>query len=135
MRSLKTAPGRAMAGLLVPAEQVNNGRKGQGSEVYCVKLRAWSRCLSRRMKLEGKEKANVSAKALQVSLAYQFVTPLTSMTVRAWRIDGLEPIIDKPLDGMGWLRTVGMGKLLRTKSPQGVNSLSAPPLSRFSALG
>ncbi|OWK02825.1 ITIH1 [Cervus elaphus hippelaphus] len=52
------------------------------------------------MKLEGKEKANVSAKALQMSLAYQFVTPLTSMTVRGMADqDGLEPIIDKPLDG------------------------------------
>ncbi|KAF4023983.1 hypothetical protein G4228_015868 [Cervus hanglu yarkandensis] len=55
--------------------------------------------LAKRMKLEGKEKANVSAKALQMSLAYQFVTPLTSMTVRGMADqDGLEPIIDKPLD-------------------------------------
>uniref|UniRef100_A0AAF6YS64 Inter-alpha-trypsin inhibitor heavy chain H1 n=1 Tax=Bos taurus TaxID=9913 RepID=A0AAF6YS64_BOVIN len=57
--------------------------------------------LAKRMKLEGQEKANVSAKALQMSLAYQFVTPLTSMTVRGMTDqDGLEPIIDKPLDGM-----------------------------------
>ena len=69
------------------------------------KLRAWSRCLSGRMKLEGAEKANVSAKALKMSLAYQFVTPLTSMTIRGMADqDGLEPLIDKPLDGMGLQR-------------------------------
>ncbi|XP_014648452.1 PREDICTED: inter-alpha-trypsin inhibitor heavy chain H1 isoform X2 [Ceratotherium simum simum] len=53
--------------------------------------------LAKRMKLEGKEKANLSAKALQMSLAYQFVTPLTSMTIRGMEDqDGLKPIIDKP---------------------------------------
>ncbi|XP_003982368.1 inter-alpha-trypsin inhibitor heavy chain H1 [Felis catus] len=53
--------------------------------------------LAKRMKLEGKEKATATAKALQMSLAYQFVTPLTSMTIRGMTDeDGLEPIIDKP---------------------------------------
>ncbi|XP_057562679.1 inter-alpha-trypsin inhibitor heavy chain H1 [Hippopotamus amphibius kiboko] len=55
--------------------------------------------LAKRMKLEGPEKASVSAKALQMSLNYQFVTPLTSMTIRGMADqDGLEPIIDKPLE-------------------------------------
>ena len=106
----------------MPAEQVNNGRKGQGNaSLLPSKLRAWSRCLSRRMKLEGKEKANVSAKALQMSLAYQFVTPLTSMTVRGMADqDGLEPIIDKPLDGMGWLRgDCGHGEASENQKPPG----------------
>ena len=106
----------------MPAEQVNNGRKGQGNaSLLSSKLRAWSRCLSRRMKLEGKEKANVSAKALQMSLAYQFVTPLTSMTVRGMADqDGLEPIIDKPLDGMGWLRgDCGHGEASENQKPPG----------------
>lgn len=53
------------------------------------------------MKLEGEEKAKLLAKALEMSLAYQFVTPLTSMTMRGLvDEDGLEPIIDKPTEGM-----------------------------------
>lgn len=63
----------------MPAEQVNNGRKTKNAS-HCPS-HGLSRCLSRRMKLEGKEKANVSAKALQMSLAYQLVTPLTSTPV------------------------------------------------------
>ncbi|XP_054990152.1 inter-alpha-trypsin inhibitor heavy chain H1 [Sorex araneus] len=47
--------------------------------------------------LEGEEKANLSAKILQMSLKYQFVTPLTSMTIRGMTDkDSLEPVIDKP---------------------------------------
>lgn len=66
------------------------------------KLWAWGQRLSRRMKLKGEEKANVSAKALKMSMDYQFVTPLTSMTIRGMADqDGHEPIIDKPLEGMG----------------------------------
>ncbi|KAK1332301.1 hypothetical protein QTO34_006974 [Cnephaeus nilssonii] len=57
--------------------------------------------LAKRMKLEGEEKAKLLAKALQMSLAYQFVTPLTSMTMRGLvDEDGLEPVIDKPTEGM-----------------------------------
>uniref|UniRef100_A0A452V622 Inter-alpha-trypsin inhibitor heavy chain H1 n=1 Tax=Ursus maritimus TaxID=29073 RepID=A0A452V622_URSMA len=57
--------------------------------------------LAKRMKLEGKEKADLTAKALQMSLAYQFVTPLTSMTIRGMADqDGLEPVIDKPPEEM-----------------------------------
>lgn len=72
-------------------------------QVHChLNYGAWSQCLSRRMKLEGEEKANLTAKALQMSLAYQFVTPLTSMTIRGMEDeDGLKPIIDKPPEGMG----------------------------------
>ncbi|KAM5231084.1 inter-alpha-trypsin inhibitor heavy chain H1 isoform 2-T2 [Hipposideros larvatus] len=53
--------------------------------------------LAKRMRLEGEEEAKLSAKILQMSLAYQFVTPLTSMTMRGMKDeDGMEPIIDKP---------------------------------------
>ncbi|XP_005866373.1 PREDICTED: inter-alpha-trypsin inhibitor heavy chain H1 [Myotis brandtii] len=68
--------------------------------------------LAKRMKLEGAEKAKLMAKALQMSLAYQFVTPLTSMTMRGLvDEDGLEPVIDKstvgppPLEMLGQKRT------------------------------
>lgn len=72
-------------------------------QVHCHPgCRACSCCVPCRMKLEGKEKANVTAKALQMSLAYQFVTPLTSMIMRGMTDeDGLEPIIDKPPEGRG----------------------------------
>ncbi|XP_072576927.1 inter-alpha-trypsin inhibitor heavy chain H1-like [Vulpes vulpes] len=63
------------------------------------------------MKLEGKEKADVAAKALQMSLAYQFVTPLTSMTIRGMADeDGLEPVIDKPPEDSLPLEMVGHRK-------------------------
>ncbi|XP_025128212.2 inter-alpha-trypsin inhibitor heavy chain H1 isoform X2 [Bubalus bubalis] len=75
--------------------------------------------LAKRMKLEGEEKANVSAKALQMSLAYQFVTPLTSMTVRGMTDqDGLEPIIDKPLDDSPPLEMVGPRKTFMLAASQ-----------------
>ncbi|XP_076985127.1 inter-alpha-trypsin inhibitor heavy chain H1 [Tamandua tetradactyla] len=55
--------------------------------------------LAKRMMVEGEEKAKLSAEALKMSLAYQFVTPLTSMTIGGMEDqDGLEPIIDKPLE-------------------------------------
>ncbi|XP_054585625.1 inter-alpha-trypsin inhibitor heavy chain H1 isoform X2 [Eptesicus fuscus] len=67
--------------------------------------------LAKRMKLEGEEKAKLLAKALQMSLAYQFVTPLTSMTMRGLvDEDGLEPVIDKPTEGPGPQEMVGPKK-------------------------
>lgn len=52
----------------------------------------------------------MAAKALQMSLAYQFVTPLTSMTIRGMADeDGLEPVIDKPPEGRA-LRGAGGGR-------------------------
>nr|P97278.1 RecName: Full=Inter-alpha-trypsin inhibitor heavy chain H1; Short=ITI heavy chain H1; Short=ITI-HC1; Short=Inter-alpha-inhibitor heavy chain 1; Flags: Precursor [Mesocricetus auratus]BAA13938.1 inter-alpha-trypsin inhibitor heavy chain 1 [Mesocricetus auratus] len=52
--------------------------------------------LAKRMKMEGEERANLSSQALKMSLDYQFVTPLTSMTIRGLTDeDGLEPTIDK----------------------------------------
>ena len=75
--------------------------------------------MSPRMKLEGKEKADLTAKALQMSLAYQFVTPLTTMTIRGMvDQDGLEPVIDKPPEGMcsGKGQAGGLGRLLRPKT-------------------
>uniref|UniRef100_H0UTK8 Inter-alpha-trypsin inhibitor heavy chain H1 n=1 Tax=Cavia porcellus TaxID=10141 RepID=H0UTK8_CAVPO len=57
--------------------------------------------LAKRMKAEGEEKANLSAQVLKMSLDYQFVTPLTSMTIRGMEDeDGLEPTIDKSPEGM-----------------------------------
>ncbi|XP_016065719.1 PREDICTED: inter-alpha-trypsin inhibitor heavy chain H1 [Miniopterus natalensis] len=53
--------------------------------------------LAKQLKLKGEEKAKLLAEILQMSLAYQFVTPLTSMTIRGLvDKDGLEPVIDKP---------------------------------------
>lgn len=63
--------------------------------------------------MEGEEKAKLSAKILEMSLAYQFVTPLTSMTMRGMvDEDGLEPIIDKPEEGTGPAEgeAVGLGE-------------------------
>ncbi|KAM7336435.1 hypothetical protein ACRRTK_004928 [Alexandromys fortis] len=52
--------------------------------------------LAKRMKMEGAERANLSSQILKMSLDYQFVTPLTSMTIRGLTDqDGLEPTIDK----------------------------------------
>ena len=82
--------------------------------------------MSCRMKLEGKEKATATAKALQMSLAYQFVTPLTSMTIRGMTDeDGLEPIIDKPPEGRGAAKgeAAGLRRLLRAKNFLGFDSL------------
>lgn len=68
--------------------------------------------LAKRMKMEGEERANLSSQALKMSLDYQFVTPLTSMTIRGLTDeDGLEPTIDKtpedsqPLEMVGPRRT------------------------------
>ncbi|XP_006190452.1 inter-alpha-trypsin inhibitor heavy chain H1 [Camelus dromedarius] len=67
--------------------------------------------LDKRMKLKGEEKANVSAKALKMSMDYQFVTPLTSMTIRGMADqDGHEPIIDKPLEDSPPLEMLGPRK-------------------------
>lgn len=93
-------------------------------------------CLACRMKAEGEEKANLSAQVLKMSLDYQFVTPLTSMTIRGMEDeDGLEPTIDKSPEGM---TTKGLqsGRLW-AKNLLGVNSLlfssfpDSPPLGEF----
>ncbi|KAL2803698.1 inter-alpha-trypsin inhibitor heavy chain H1 isoform b [Daubentonia madagascariensis] len=74
--------------------------------------------LAKRMKVEGAERANLSSQALKMSLAYQFVTPLTSMTIRGLADqDGLKPIIDKPpedslpLEMLGHRRTFVLSAL------------------------
>ncbi|KAM4882187.1 inter-alpha-trypsin inhibitor heavy chain H1 [Thomomys bottae] len=68
--------------------------------------------LAKRMNMEGVERDNLSSQILKMSLAYQFVTPLTSMTIRGLvDEDGLEPTIDKspedsqPLEMVGPRRT------------------------------
>ncbi|XP_008053168.1 inter-alpha-trypsin inhibitor heavy chain H1 isoform X2 [Carlito syrichta] len=64
--------------------------------------------LAKRMKVEGEERANLSSQALKMSLAYQFVTPLTSMTIRGMADeDGLKPTIDKPPEDSLPLEMVG----------------------------
>ncbi|KAM6177162.1 inter-alpha-trypsin inhibitor heavy chain H1 [Erethizon dorsatum] len=74
--------------------------------------------LAKRMKMEGEEKDNLSAQILKMSLDYQFVTPLTSMTIRGMvDEDGLEPTIDKspedspPLEMVGPRRTFVLSAL------------------------
>ncbi|NP_999089.2 inter-alpha-trypsin inhibitor heavy chain H1 precursor [Sus scrofa] len=85
--------------------------RGHMLENYVERLWAYltiQELLAKRMKLEGAEKASVSAKALQMSLDYQFVTPLTSMTIRGMADkDGLEPVIDKPLEDSQPLEMLG----------------------------
>uniref|UniRef100_A0A8D2DH44 Inter-alpha-trypsin inhibitor heavy chain H1 n=1 Tax=Sciurus vulgaris TaxID=55149 RepID=A0A8D2DH44_SCIVU len=68
--------------------------------------------LAKRMTVDGEERANLSSQILKMSLDYQFVTPLTSMTIRGMTDhDGLEPTIDKtpedsqPLEMLGPRRT------------------------------
>lgn len=52
--------------------------------------------------MEGAERANLSSQILKMSLDYQFVTPMTSMTIRGLTDqDGLEPTIDKTPEGTG----------------------------------
>lgn len=94
------------------------------SRVRChASCRAWSRFLSHRMKLEGEEKANLSAKALQMSLDYQFVTPLTSMIMKGMvDEDGLQPIIDKSPEGMSSAegKAVGLREASESQKPPGL---------------
>lgn len=66
--------------------------------------------------MEGEEKEKLSAEILQMSLAYQFVTPLTSMTMRGMvDEDGLEPILDKLEEGTGPAES--LGRILKAKKP------------------
>ncbi|XP_075405121.1 inter-alpha-trypsin inhibitor heavy chain H1 isoform X1 [Tenrec ecaudatus] len=65
--------------------------------------------LAKRMKVEGEEKADLSAQALKMSLDYQFVTPLTSMTISGMvDQDGLRPTIDKPSEELVGPRRIYM---------------------------
>lgn len=104
-------------------------------QVHCrPSCGAWSRCLFHRMKLEGEEKAKLLAKALQMSLAYQFVTPLTSMTMRGLvDEDGLEPVIDKPTEGMisAVGEAVGLGEASGGFNSPPFLSLPGSPLGEF----
>ncbi|XP_006892299.1 PREDICTED: inter-alpha-trypsin inhibitor heavy chain H1 [Elephantulus edwardii] len=70
--------------------------------------------LAKRMKVEGEEKANLSAEILKMSLDYQFVTPLTSMTISGMvDQDGLGPTIDKPQEDDQPSELVGPGRMFR----------------------
>lgn len=70
--------------------------------IICTEALESSTRLTRRMKMEGEERANLSSQVLKMSLDYHFVTPLTSMTIRGLTDeDGLEPTIDKSQDGTG----------------------------------
>ncbi|XP_023403398.1 inter-alpha-trypsin inhibitor heavy chain H1 [Loxodonta africana] len=75
--------------------------------------------LAKRMKVEGEEKANLSAQALKMSLAYQFVTPMTSMTISGMADqDGLGPTIDKPQEGMGSVELLGPRRMYKLSALQ-----------------
>ncbi|XP_007950264.1 inter-alpha-trypsin inhibitor heavy chain H1 [Orycteropus afer afer] len=85
--------------------------------------------LAKRMKVEGEEKANLSAQALKMSLAYQFVTPLTSMTISGMADqDGLGPTIDKPEEGISTAELVGPKRMYRLSALQ-------PSPTHFSPIG
>ncbi|XP_015977311.2 inter-alpha-trypsin inhibitor heavy chain H1 isoform X3 [Rousettus aegyptiacus] len=93
------------------------------------------RFLSHRKKLEEEEeKANLSAKALQMSLTYQFVTPLTSMIVGGMvDEDGLQPIIDKPPEDSQPLEMLGKRRsfvLSTEQAPPPTDSTSVVPQSQ-----
>lgn len=71
-----------------------------------------------------------------MSLDYQFVTPLTSMTIRGITDkDGLQPVIDKPEEGRG--TTDGGGEVERfvssswilTLLPFSTLQMTCPPVS------
>ncbi|XP_066100599.1 inter-alpha-trypsin inhibitor heavy chain H1 isoform X1 [Saccopteryx bilineata] len=64
--------------------------------------------LAKRMKLGGVERDKLSAEILQMSLNYQFVTPLTSMTMSGLVDEsGLQPVIDKPTEDYQPLEMLG----------------------------
>ncbi|KAI4030096.1 inter-alpha-trypsin inhibitor heavy chain 1 [Homo sapiens] len=64
--------------------------------------------LAKRMKVDREERANLSSQALQMSLDYGFVTPLTSMSIRGMADqDGLKPTIDKPSEDSPPLEMLG----------------------------
>ncbi|XP_055468354.1 inter-alpha-trypsin inhibitor heavy chain H1 [Psammomys obesus] len=99
--------------------------------------------LAKRMKTGGEERANLSSQILKLSLDYQFVTPLTSMTIRGLTDqDGLEPIIDKspedaqPLEMVGPRRTFVLSatqppptarSLIDSKLPNRVTGVDTDP--------
>ncbi|XP_037376475.1 inter-alpha-trypsin inhibitor heavy chain H1 isoform X2 [Talpa occidentalis] len=88
--------------------------------------------LAKRMKLEGEERANLSAEALKMSLDYQFVTPLTSMTIRGIEDqDGLEPIIDKPPEDSWPLEMQGPRRTFLLSASQPSPSVSSPRVQRL----
>ncbi|XP_006876095.1 PREDICTED: inter-alpha-trypsin inhibitor heavy chain H1 isoform X2 [Chrysochloris asiatica] len=75
--------------------------------------------LAKRMKVEGEEKANLSAQALKMSLDYQFVTPMTSMTISGIvDQDGLGPTIDKTSEDDLPSELVGPGRMYKLSALQ-----------------
>ncbi|XP_004864434.1 inter-alpha-trypsin inhibitor heavy chain H1 isoform X1 [Heterocephalus glaber] len=98
---------------LVDEEEMNKLLQERGHMLENHIERLWAyltiqELLAKRMKMEGEEKANLSARVLKMSLDYQFVTPLTSMTIRGMEDeDGLEPTIDKSPDDSLPLEMVG----------------------------
>ena len=82
---------------------MNEGKSEQAEPaITCTEALESSTCLIHRMKTEGEERANLSSQVLKMSLDYHLVTPLTSLTIRGLTDeDGLEPTIDKPLEGTG----------------------------------
>ncbi|KAM8759068.1 inter-alpha-trypsin inhibitor heavy chain H1 isoform 2-T2 [Rhynchonycteris naso] len=64
--------------------------------------------LAKRMKLGGEERDKLSAEILKMSLNYQFVTPMTSMTMSGLVDEsGLQPVIDKPTEDYQPLEMLG----------------------------
>ncbi|XP_042535861.1 inter-alpha-trypsin inhibitor heavy chain H1 isoform X1 [Dipodomys spectabilis] len=98
---------------LVDEEEMKKLLKERGHMLENHVERLWAyltiqELLAKRMNMEGEEKANLSSQILKMSLAYQFVTPLTSMTIRGMTDeDGLEPTIDKPPEDSQPLEMVG----------------------------
>ncbi|CAD7685102.1 unnamed protein product [Nyctereutes procyonoides] len=122
---------------LVDEEKMKNLLRERGHMLENHIERLWAyltiqELLAKRTKLEGKEKADVAAKALQMSLAYQFVTPLTSMTIRGMADeDGLEPVIDKPPEDSLPLEMVGHRKTFKLPASQPSPTGSSPDIQQL----
>ncbi|NWX18305.1 ITIH3 inhibitor, partial [Aegotheles bennettii] len=91
--------------------------------------------LEERIAATGEEKENLTAEALDLSLKYKFVTPLTSMVVtKPEDYDNQEGIADKPIEGIGiftnflFLRSQGFSNFfLYSAAPQLSHLYTAQP--------
>ncbi|KAF7463105.1 inter-alpha-trypsin inhibitor heavy chain H1 [Marmota monax] len=83
--------------------------------------------LAKRMMVEGEEKNKLSSEILKMSLDYQFVTPLTSMTMRGMKDqEGLEPIIDKAEEDSQPLEMLGPRRMFVLSAAQPSPTRSSP---------
>ncbi|NXI56823.1 ITIH3 inhibitor, partial [Chloroceryle aenea] len=87
--------------------------------------------LEKRIAATGEEKENLTAEALDLSLKYKFVTPLTSMVVtKPEDYDNQDGIADKPIEGCpSPLQSKPLEKTFLPKSRVCFLPIHAPPVS------